>query len=254
MPKTKDPELTEAMLPVTQALEPCPFCGGEAEFHPTFWGLQPQVSCQCGAKVWAYSETESITAWNTRIASQSERESVLEEAAKVAGTRYARHGSELGTVRARHYEHAGKQIAGAIRALKTTPTPPPSTDKDARIAELEAENARLRADARNEVINTPETADFMAAVPLEAAHQRERWGADHDAGKAPLDWFWLIGYLSQKAATAQIAGDADKALHHTISTAAALANWHAAIAGTCNRMVPGAPLPIQAQALKGQSK
>ncbi len=83
-----------------------------------------------------YVPLEAITAWNTRIASQSERESVLEEAAKVAGTRYARHGSELGTVRARHYEHAGKQIAGAIRALKTTPTPPPSTDKDARVATL----------------------------------------------------------------------------------------------------------------------
>ena len=43
--------------------------------------------------------------------------------------------------------------------------------------------------ARDEVINTPETADFMSGVPLEAAHQRERWGSDHDAGKTPFDWF-----------------------------------------------------------------
>jgi hypothetical protein len=104
------------------------------------------------------------------------------------------------------------------------------------------------AEVRQQIINTPETADFMAGVPIEAAHQRERWGADHDAGKAPLDWFWLVGYLAQKAATAQMAGDTEKALHHTISTAAALANWHAAISGADTRMVPGAPLPIQALA------
>jgi hypothetical protein len=96
---------------------------------------------------------------------------------------------------------------------------------------------------RDEIINTPETADFMAGVPLEAAHQRERWGADHDAGKQPLDWFWLIGYLAQKAATSAMAGDNEKALHHTISTAAALANWHAALSGKSNAMRPGISLP-----------
>lgn len=92
---------------------------------------------------------------------------------------------------------------------------------------------------RDEIINTPETADFMAGVPLEAAHQRERWGADHDAGKKPLDWFWLIGYLAQKAADAAMRGDSEKAKHHTISTGAALANWHAALTGADNRMRPG---------------
>ena len=92
-------------------------------------------------------------------------------------------------------------------------------------------------------VNSPETADFMAGVPIEAAHQRERWGANHDAGKTPEDWFWLIGYLAQKALRAQNAGDVDKALHHTISTAAALANWHAAIAGIDNAMRPGIDTP-----------
>lgn len=105
----------------------------------------------------------------------------------------------------------------------------------------------LRNEIRREVINTPETADFMAAVPIEATHQRERWGADHDAGKSPFDWFWLVGYLAQKAADAAVRGDVEKAKHHTISTAAALANWHASLAGIDSRMVPGAPLPIQAQ-------
>lgn len=99
------------------------------------------------------------------------------------------------------------------------------------------------------LLNSPELLDFMKGVPLEAAHQRERWGSEHDAGKTPLDWFWLIGYLAQKAAYAQILGDSDKAKHHTISTAGALANWHAAIIGADTSMRPGimAPAPAEAQ-------
>ena len=93
--------------------------------------------------------------------------------------------------------------------------------------DTQAEVVRLR----EQIINTPETADFMAGVPIEAAHQRDRWGVQHDGGKTPEDWFWLIGYLSQKA------------LHHTISTAAALANWHAAIAGVDTSMRPGIEPP-----------
>jgi hypothetical protein len=92
---------------------------------------------------------------------------------------------------------------------------------------------------RKEIINTPETADFMAGVPIEAIHQRERWGSDHDEGKSPFDWFWLIGFLAQKAAHAAVIGDLEKAKHHTISTAAALANWHAALSGSDNSMRPG---------------
>ena len=79
------------------------------------------------------------------------------------------------------------------------------------------------------MINSPITADFLEGVTVEAVHQKERWGLEHDQGKTPFDWFWLIGYLSQKAAAAHVEGDREKALHHTISTAAALRNWHAAI-------------------------
>ncbi len=104
----------------------------------------------------------------------------------------------------------------------------------AEVAQLRAEVARLNA-----LINTPTTDDWLKGVQLEAAHQIERWGADHDAGKSPLDWFWLIGYLSQKAATSAMAGDEHKAKHHTISTAAALLNWHRAIVGENNQMRPG---------------
>jgi len=106
------------------------------------------------------------------------------------------------------------------------------------IGALTAEVKRLSG-----MINTPEIVDFIGGVHLEAVHQRQRWAAEVDAGKAPLDWFWLIGYLAQKAATAQIAGDTDKALHHTISTAAALANWHAAISGANTDMRPGIEPP-----------
>jgi hypothetical protein len=107
---------------------------------------------------------------------------------------------------------------------------------DAEFAD--ARIARLRA-----IINTPETEDFMKGIPLEAAHQRERWGVAHDGGKGPLDWFWLIGYLAQKAATSAMAGDVHKAKHHTISTAAALANWHLRLSGGDDRMRPGIAPP-----------
>jgi hypothetical protein len=96
---------------------------------------------------------------------------------------------------------------------------------------------------RGELINRPEVDDFVKGAVLEAAHQVERHGVEHDAGKAPLDWFWLIGYLVQKAATAAMAGDAEKAKHHTISTAAALANWHAALSGRDSGMRPGIEPP-----------
>lgn len=99
-----------------------------------------------------------------------------------------------------------------------------------------AEQAR---DEAREALNTPEVEDFAKGVISEAQHQRHRHGSDHDAGKTPFDWFWLIGYLAQKAAAAQVAGDLEKAKHHTISTAAALANWHAAVNGDNTAMRPG---------------
>lgn len=88
------------------------------------------------------------------------------------------------------------------------------------------ENNRLK-----ELLNTPELENFSKGVVLEAAHQRERWGSEHDADKQPADWFWLLGYLGGKALKAHTDGNTEKALHHCISSAAALANWHAAIKG-----------------------
>ena len=91
------------------------------------------------------------------------------------------------------------------------------------IAELEAELNELRS-----ILNSPQTDDFVAAVRNEAAHQVSRWGTEHDEGKSPADWFWLLG----KALAAANAGDVEKAKHHTISSAAVLLNWHRQLSGT----------------------
>ena len=88
-----------------------------------------------------------------------------------------------------------------------------------------------RARDLDTLINSPELADFMKAVPLEAVHQVERWGAEHDEKKGPWDWFWALGYLGGKCAHANLAGDADKARHHCITIAALAFNWHRHIAG-----------------------
>ena len=44
--------------------------------------------------------------------------------------------------------------------------------------------------------------------------------------RPPEDWFWTLSYLAGKALRAHIDGDRNKALHHTISSAALLLNWH----------------------------
>jgi hypothetical protein len=78
-------------------------------------------------------------------------------------------------------------------------------------------------------INSPELHEFAKGTMLESIHQHVRWGESHDADKTPADWFWTLSYLAGKALAAHIAGDTDKALHHTISSEGLLANWHAAI-------------------------
>jgi hypothetical protein len=138
--------------------------------------------------------------------------------------------------------------------------------------------AEARIEELNALINTPEILDFMKAVPLEAAHQRERWGSDHDAGKTDSEWLWLIGFLACKAlfnpgmpATGadeicyhihkdKVTGEPlyftrytcpeptcperdsatplEKQLHRIVTIAAAAANWHSAKLGKTN-MRPG---------------
>lgn len=107
------------------------------------------------------------------------------------------------------------------------------------------------------LLNTPELLSFRDAVVQEAAHQRERWSSIKDGGKSALDWFQLVISLSTRAAdhhkeaerlthllptaglqssnlAQQIDYHREKAVHHTITSAAACANWHAAVLGLTN--------------------
>ncbi len=77
--------------------------------------------------------------------------------------------------------------------------------------------------------DTPEIEDFIIGALTEAQHQRARWGEAHDRSKSAENWYWLVGYLAGKALRASVQGDREKALHHTISAAAALSHWHEAI-------------------------
>lgn len=122
-----------------------------------------------------------------------------------------------------------RSIASSIRQND----PDGAYDCDAAAKELE----RLHA-----LINNPHTADFVEAVKSEAAHQRERWSVEHDAGKTDADWFWLIGYLAGKALHKP-----EKQLHHIITTAAACLNWHANKTGASTSMRPGIAPPDSSQ-------
>jgi hypothetical protein len=101
----------------------------------------------------------------------------------------------------------------------------------ADLAQAQAERDRLHG-----LVNTPEIHDFLQAVNLEAAFQREKWGADGDAGKTDADWFWLIGYLAGKAI--RPGASDEKRLHRIITVAAVCANWHLARLGKTD-MRPG---------------
>jgi hypothetical protein len=89
---------------------------------------------------------------------------------------------------------------------------------------LRAEVARLHA-----LINNPHTEEFLSAVQYEAAHQRYRFGEAEDRKKSAENWHWLLGKLAGKCLFAVILGDKEKALHHTVSSGAMLANWFQAI-------------------------
>ena len=112
-------------------------------------------------------------------------------------------------------------------------------ERDQLRAELAAAKAEL-ANAQG-LLNAPEIIDFIKAVQLEAAHQRSRWGSDHDAGKTDADWFWLLGYLGGKALRAN--DGIEKQLHRIIAISAAACNWHAAKLGKTN-MRPGVEKPL----------
>lgn len=89
---------------------------------------------------------------------------------------------------------------------------------------LERELTTLR-----EQVNRPEIENFLQGAILEAAHQKARWGNDHDKLKTPEDWLWLVAYLTTKATQAARYGDEAKFRHHLVTGAAVFANWHATV-------------------------
>lgn len=144
----------------------------------------------------------------------------------------------------------------------------------AQYDELQA--AKAERDRLLALINTPELVDFPKAVHLESVHQVLRHGAEHDAGKTPADWFWLVGHLGTRALEhhkeaerlqslavqpramgdrypsllhvadgydQHIAHHREKAAHHCITAAAAISNWHAAVVGKATVMRPGIAEP-----------
>lgn len=110
--------------------------------------------------------------------------------------------------------------------------------------ELEAPvAAEVELKRLQQLIDTPYTADWVEGVKLEAAHQIKRWGTDHDEGKEPSDWYWLLGWLAGKALMAVLRGDLEKAKHHTISSGAVLLNWHRRMCGEDFTFQPGMTPP-----------
>lgn len=241
----------------------CPFCGGKPEYR---WHSDPECWIECsecfavGPNDRDTTTDQNVAAWNTRA--RTAHDLLAKEA--ISGTPFATETPAADGVD--HSERLNKALRTMFDDYQTSDNHHPHhvlvpfrafvsarAHFDAIAATQAPDTAgEARDTLRQEIINSPETADFMAAVPLEAAHQRERWGVEHDAGKQPEDWFWLIGYLAGKALHAAKTGDENKALHHTISTAAALANWHAALAGRSHFMRPGIEPP--AALTQGQSK
>lgn len=123
-----------------------------------------------------------------------------------------------------------------------------SRASEAEVTELKTEVERLLA-----LIGRPYVGAWTDEILIEAAHQRDRWGSNHDHGKQPEDWFWLIGYLAGKALAAHKVGDMQKAHHHTVSTAAVLAHWAAAIDGNEEVFRPGLGIEKVAALPSGKS-
>lgn len=125
-------------------------------------------------------------------------------------------------------------VIARVRAIRGVGSVTLSLHEADALCEVAAHAAHL-----DQLLSRPYVGAWIDEVLVEAAHQVERWGAEHDAGKAPEDWFWLLGYLAGKAVAAARGGEIAKARHHTVSSAAALANWAAQLCGHESVMRPG---------------
>lgn len=95
---------------------------------------------------------------------------------------------------------------------------------------LQEENTQLKArvEELEGLLHSMPVAEFIESVRIEAGYQKTIW-PDQDKDKTAWDWFWALGYLSGKALQAEKIGDRTKYLHHLVTSAALLANWHEAV-------------------------
>lgn len=262
-PETAPPrDLTAMTTPSGKKPSPCPFCGvlplhGEPAGIGDLYVRHVVNGCPLSGP-YVGEGLFTLEAWNRRAdfpSSSGEPRGIPDGLAAtlrdcVAGWRQARKlRASLyhdGDDRSGGYGDALEAVADELEAVLANPSPETAALPERKegipgeVVELRAENERLQA-----LLNTPETEDFDKAVPLEAAHQVIRWGAPHDIGKNPEDWFWLVGYLAGKALAAFKAGDPVKAKHHCISTAAALRNWHSHLRLGTSVMRPGIEPPVE---------
>lgn len=133
-------------------------------------------------------------------------------------------------------DNASAELRALLGAFTTT-------QKRLNWCEAELPVRQNRIEELEATLNTPEVRSFMDGVNNEAAHQRARWGVEHDAGKSAADWFWLLGYVAGKALQADKVGDTEKLLHHIVTTAAVCANWHLNVSGADTSMRPGIEPP-----------
>lgn len=123
----------------------------------------------------------------------------------------------------------------------------PTDESVERIADMvlshsDIEYLQKRINELEDMIDTPQTDNWIEAVKLEAAYQIKRWGTNTPTGKCPPDWLWLLGHLASKAVIAFVQGDVEKGKHHIISSSAVLLNWHRNVTGEDTRMRPGMDL------------
>lgn len=210
-----------------EALPNCPFCEHDVN------SVQMKRSVEYGTEIRCDVHTEwmSVADWNRRPSapfSDASTEPELECHSAPGGAVFSGpvEEAELDALRKDR-----KSLNGMATLLATARRE--RDDARSKLAAAEQDGRRYRE------LATPEIHDFMLAVEREAAHQRDRWETEHDSGKSPEDWLWLVAYLSVKATQANRYGDQKKYLHHIVTCAAACCNWHANATGANKMMRPG---------------
>lgn len=131
-------------------------------------------------------------------------------------------------------EAANSRIAEFERILDGLPQDAIDGGWTARGISAYAKHLESRVAELNAIIHTPESDEFLKGVAIEAEYQRQLHGID--ATDARFDWiqyFWVTGYLLNKALAACKSGEdnGEKAKHHLVTTAALISNWHNVLTG-----------------------